>query len=123
MKPTLPRVCSITARISAGQSAKSGAPKREGAATCAAPSLKAGLGLLGVRGGEVATGHVGFYVGRRFMDVDRVRAAHKLRQFQSLEARARCPIRDGSKRICGLRVERRAGALVDVGRLRAAAAG
>src|SRR5258708_12006277 len=70
-KPILARVSSQIARMSSGMSSSDGAPKREGAALCAAPSLN-GRWLL--RDWDVPTGDINGGFLRCFFDVNPVPA-------------------------------------------------
>src|ERR1700736_1570435 len=83
--PIFARVSSQIARMSSGISSSEGAPKREGAALCAAPSLNGG-GLLF---GDVPTGDIDRCFLRRFVDVDRVVALLQVGQRRVRDGRLR----------------------------------
>src|SRR6202043_448461 len=83
-KPIFARVSSQIARMSSGMSSSDGAPKREGAALCAAPSLNGGWLL---RDWDVPTGDIDGDFLRRFVDVDRVRTLLQVAQRHALDAR------------------------------------
>src|ERR1700730_9671980 len=100
-KPILARVSSQIARMSSGMSSSDGAPKREGAAFRAAPSLNGGWLL---RDGDVPTGDIdGDFLGR-FVDVDRVRTLLQVGQRDALDRRFGLTAVDGLQRVFGLRI-------------------
>src|SRR6202790_25198 len=113
-KPIFARVSSQIARTSSGMSSSAGAPKREGAAACAAPSLNGGW-LLGRD--DVPTGDIDRNLLGRLVDVDRVRRLLQLRDRHSLDRLLRLPVVHGRERPRRLGSEPVAGALVDVRRL------
>src|SRR3984885_8870021 len=101
-KPIFARVSSQIVRMSSGMSSSAGAPKREGAATCAAPSLNGG-GLLGrddVPAGDIDRGLLG-----RLVDVDRVRSLLELRDRHVLDRRLGLPVVHHLERVRRLGVE------------------
>src|ERR1700738_4003639 len=85
-KPIFARVSSQIARMSSGISSSEGAPKREGAALCAAPSLNGGwlLGRDEVPAGDIDRGLLG-----RFVNVDRMRRLLELRDRHVFDRRLR----------------------------------
>src|ERR1700738_5006727 len=85
-KPIFARVSSQIARTSSGISSRDGAPKREGTALCAAPSLNGGL-LLGRD--EVCAGDIDRSLLGRLVDVDRVRGLLQLRDRHAFDRRLR----------------------------------
>src|SRR4030081_1953257 len=90
--PILARVSSQIARTSSGMSSSAGAPKREGAALCAAPSLNGGW-LLGRD--DVPAGDIDRHLFGRLVDVDRVRRFLQLRDRHVFDRRLRLAVVDG----------------------------
>src|ERR1700690_193377 len=85
-KPTFARESSQTARTSSGISSSAGTPKREGAASCAAPSLNGGW-LLGR--GDVPAADIGGDVRCRLVHVDREGALLGLGEGDAFDRRLR----------------------------------
>src|SRR5579875_3473882 len=102
--PIFARESSQTARTSSGISSKPGAPKREGAASCAAPSLNGGW-LLGRD--DVPAADIGRRLLRRLVHVDRVFALLELRDRDVLDRRLGRAVLHRQQRILRLRVELR----------------
>src|SRR6202163_1027503 len=113
-KPIFARVSSQIARMSSGMSSSGGAPKREGTAACAAPSLNGGwlLGRDDIPAGDIDRGLLG-----RLVHVDRVRRLLELRDRHALDRPLGLPVVHGFERVRRLRVELFARPFVDVGRL------
>src|ERR1035437_5048306 len=112
-KPSFDRDPSMTARTSSGISSSEGAPKREGAALCAAPSLNGGWLLLG----DVPAGDIDRRFLPRFVDVDRVVAFLQIGHRRVRDGGLRDAVLHHREWVRRFGVELRAGALVDVGRL------
>src|SRR5579884_4493998 len=106
-KPTFARESSQTARTSSGISSSEGAPKREGAASCSAPSLNGGW-LLGRD--DVPAADIGRDVGGRVVHVDRVLPFFELGHREVFERSLRHAVLHRGERIGRLRIELVAGA-------------
>src|ERR1700686_715476 len=113
-KPIFARVSSQIARMSSGMASSDGAPKREGAALCAAPSLNGGWLL---RDWDVPTGDIDGDFLRRFVDVDCVRTLLQIGERHALDGRFGLPVVAGPQRVLGLRIQFAARAGVNVRRL------